>query len=68
MTILVDTGVLLAAANRRDRLHPAAIEWLNDVEDILAVTVPVIIETAWQIEANFNPAGEAEMLASVERG
>jgi len=68
VTILVDTGVLLAAANRRDRLHPAAIEWLNDVEDILAVTVPVIVETAWQIEANVNPAGEAEMLASIERG
>lgn len=68
MTILVDTGVLLAAANRRDRLRPAAIEWLNDVEDILAVTVPVIVETSWQIEANVNPAGEAEMLASVERG
>lgn len=68
MTILVDTGVLLAAANRRDRLHPAAIEWLNDVEDILAITVPVIVETAWQIEANVNPAGEAEMLASIESG
>lgn len=34
----------------------------------MAVTVPVIVETAWQIEANVNPAGEAEMLASIERG
>jgi hypothetical protein len=60
VTILVDTGVLLAAANRLDRLHPAAIEWLNDVEDILAVTVPVIVETAWQIEANVNPTAELD--------
>lgn len=60
--------MLLAAANRRDRLHPAAVEWLNDVEDTLAVTVPVNVETAWQIEANVNPAAEAELLASVERG
>jgi len=68
VTILVDTGVLLAAANRRDRLHPTAVDWLDSVADTLAVTVPVIIETAWQIEANVTPAAEIELLTSIERG
>lgn len=65
MTILVDTGVSLAAANRHDRLHPAAVDWLSTVTGTLAMTVPVIVETAWPIEANVNPAGEAELLASL---
>lgn len=66
--ILVDTGVLLAAGNRRDRLHPSAVEWLHDVTDDLAVTVPVIVETAWQLETNVDPAAEAALLASISRG
>ena len=66
--IIVDTGVLLGAANRRDRLHAASVEWLVAVEGPLLVPTPVIVETAWQIEANVGPHAEAEFIASVNRG
>lgn len=68
MTVLVDTGILLAAANRRARHHAAAVDWLHTVVDAPVVTVPVIIEAAWQLEANVSVAAEAALLTSVRLG
>lgn len=70
MTILVDTGPLIAAASRRDRLHAAAVEWFEEVaeqSDTLLITVPTIVETAWRLEAILGPDEERKFLASVRR-
>ena len=66
--IIVDTGILLAAANWRDRLHAASVEWLATVTGPLLVPVPVLVETAWQIETNVSSAAEAAFVVSVNRG
>ena len=55
MTIIVDTGVLLAAADDDDSDHDRCAELLRRHRDQLVVPVPVIAEPAWQIERNLGP-------------
>lgn len=50
--IVVDTGVLYAAADRDDPDHAASVEVLADLQPgALLVPSPVITETAWLIES-----------------
>lgn len=62
MTVVVDTGVLLAAADQDDADHAACSELLRDHRGQLVVPAPVIPETAWQIETNLGPRSEAGFL------
>ena len=48
--ILVDTGVLYAAADDGDVLHAAATDWLAGVSDELIVPTPIAVETAWLLD------------------
>lgn len=68
MTIIVDSGLLLAAANRRDQLHQRAVRWLAQADEELMVVVPVVVETAWQIEDVGGPEAESGFLASIRSG
>jgi predicted nucleic acid-binding protein len=60
--IIVDTGVLLAAADADDRGHVRCSQLLRGHRGHLAVAAPVIIETSWQIERNLGPSSEAGFL------
>lgn len=63
--IVVDTGVLYAGADRDDRHHRACAELLATHPGPLLVPVPVIVESAWLIEARLGPGPEAAFLRSL---
>lgn len=56
MTVVVDTGVLLAAADHDDADHAACASLLREHRGQLVVPGPVVPETAWQIERNLSYA------------
>lgn len=62
MAVIVDTGVLLAAADTDDTDHDRCSELLRAHRGELWVPAPVIPETSWQIERNIGPASEAAFL------
>ncbi|MDP9074421.1 MAG: PIN domain-containing protein [Actinomycetota bacterium] len=68
MSIVVDTGVLLAAADTDDADHAACAQLLRDRRGQLLVPAPVIPEACWQIERNLGPHSEAAFLRLVVTG
>ncbi len=66
--IVVDTGVLLGAADAGDHDHERCSELLRDHRGELSVPAPVIPETAWQIERNLGPAAEIRFLRLITTG
>ena len=62
MAILVDTGVLLAAADTDDQDHQLCASFLKTTRDELLVAAPVLPETSWQIERNLGPRSEAAFI------
>lgn len=68
MTVIVDTGVLLAAADHDDADHAACAAVLRQHRGNLVVPGPVVPETAWQIERNLGPRSEAGFLRLITTG
>ncbi|MFN0028498.1 MAG: type II toxin-antitoxin system VapC family toxin [Acidimicrobiales bacterium] len=68
MRIVVDTGVLLAAADTDDTDHNRCAALLRKHRGELHVPAPVIPETSWQIERNLNPRSEAAFLRLITGG
>jgi uncharacterized protein len=67
--IVVDTGVIFAAADADDPRHGECAELLDSlVSTPLGVTVPVVVESAWLIESRLGPAAEASFLRSLSVG
>jgi predicted nucleic acid-binding protein len=67
--IVVDTGVVLAAADADDRHHASAVALLNEYSaDALVLPALVIAESAWMIESRLDPATEAAFIESVALG
>ena len=48
MAALVDTGILLALANKRDTNHQAAVTLLSSLREALLVPTPVLTEAAYR--------------------
>jgi predicted nucleic acid-binding protein len=68
LTVIVDTGVLLAAADADDADHRACVGVLRDRRGELMVPAPVVSECAWQIERNLGPTSEAAFLRLITSG
>jgi len=66
--IVVDTGVLLAAADADDADHSECAQLMRARRGQLKVPAPVITETAWQVERNLGPVAEAEFLRLITSG
>jgi uncharacterized protein len=66
--IVVDTGVLLGAADADDADHEICSRVLREQRGELHVPAPVVPETAWQIERNLGPRAEASFLRLVTAG
>lgn len=63
--IILDTGVLLAAADADDH-HDAAVEFIEtNSSNRLVLISTVATETAWMIEDRLDPATEAAFVASI---
>ena len=67
--VVVDTGVLFAAADRRDRDHQVCVALLDaHSSDDLVLPVPVAVEAAWLIEHRLGPEVEAAFVTSLVAG
>jgi hypothetical protein len=68
MAALVDTGILLALANRRDANHQAAVALLSSLREALLVPSPVLTEAAYLVNWVMEGEAEAALLVSLGRG
>ena len=66
--ILVDTNVLYALADRRDKHHARCAGWLQRASDVLMVPATVLAETCYLIDRTLGPSAEAAFLDSVGTG
>jgi predicted nucleic acid-binding protein len=66
--ILVDTNVLYALADRRDKHHARCADWLRCTPDVLMVPATVLAETCYLIDRTLAPRAEAAFLDSVGMG
>lgn len=63
--LIVDTGVLVAAADRTDPHHDAAAELLSTEPEPLVTTAMVIAETAYLLDRELGPRVEALLFQSI---
>jgi len=66
--LIVDTGPLLATADRADKDHVACRELLENDEGPLVTTATVIAEAAYLIDRQLGPKAEASLYASIIEG
>jgi hypothetical protein len=66
--LVVDTGPLLATADRSDRDQAACRELLEGDEGPLVTTAMVIAEPAYLIDRQLGPAAEASLYAAIAAG
>lgn len=66
--MIVDTGVLVAAADRDDRYYTAAVELLASESGPLVTTAMVIAEAAYLLDRELGPAAEASLYESILDG
>ena len=66
--IIVDTGILVAVANRADRWHQQATGLLRSRRHEMIVPAPVIVESAWLIASELGNTAEAAFIAAIGRG
>lgn len=63
--LIVDTGVLVAAADRTDRYHDASARLLTGEQEPLVTTGMVIAEAAYLIDRELGPEVEALLYDSI---
>ncbi len=68
MVLVVDTGPLLATADRSDRDHAACRQLLESDEGPLVTTAMVIAEAGYLIDRQLGPAAEAALYESIAAG
>jgi len=66
--VIVDTGVLLAAADADDVDHERCAGLLRAHRGELRVPAPVVPECSWQIEQHLGPTSEARFLRLITSG
>ena len=62
--LLCDTGVLLAAGNRKDQAHQACVRLLRQAEGPLLVPSPVLGEVGYLLQSRVGPQAEVTFLNS----
>jgi len=66
--LIVDTAVLLAAADDADPDHMACADLVETTTDTLVTTALVIAETGYLIDRQLGPVAEAGFFRSVAHG
>jgi predicted nucleic acid-binding protein len=66
--LIVDTGILVAAADRTDRHHVRSAAIVTDDAGPLVTTAMVIAETSYLIERELGPIAEAALYRSIIDG
>ena len=68
MAILVDTGIPYALADADDRWHQPANAWLEDVSELLIVSVTALPEVAYLLHTRLGAAAELAFVQSLAGG
>ncbi|MGH3821475.1 MAG: type II toxin-antitoxin system VapC family toxin [Pseudonocardiaceae bacterium] len=68
MILVVDTGPLVAAFNKKDRAHEVCTELLTTTSAQLVVPAPVLTEVCYLIETRNGTRAEAAFLTELARG
>jgi predicted nucleic acid-binding protein len=68
MSVLVDTGILYAAADAGDAWHQRVRKWLEGTSEPLVVPVTVVPEVTYLLAARLGPAAERAFVASLVAG
>ncbi len=68
MTILVDTGPLVADIDRRDTEHERVRRFLEAVTEPLIVPITVVTEISYMLYSRIGPEVEAGFIAGLARG
>ncbi|GAA4589424.1 PIN domain-containing protein [Planotetraspora phitsanulokensis] len=68
MTILLDTGPLVAALDADDKDHVRCSELLQTASGPLLVPVTVMVEVCWLVEKYRGALAEAAFLGSIDSG
>jgi len=63
--VIIDTGPLVAVADRDDAHHRACVEWFDRRSGPVVVPAPVIVEVCWLLNTKVGPAAEAAFLAGL---
>ena len=66
--LLVDTGPLVAALNRRDPQHQACRKLLDSRSGELLVTPYVVAEVCWMVSSRIGALAEANVVEAVAAG
>lgn len=68
MAILVDTGPLVAAADRNDAFHDVVQRFLRVNQEALIAPITVLPEVCYLIATRVGARAETEMVAAFRRG
>lgn len=68
MAALVDSGMLLALANKKDANHDAAVKTLSLLHEALIVPASVLTEAAYVVGRVLGVEAEAALVTSIARG
>lgn len=63
--VIVDTGPLIAVADRDDSHHQGCIDWFDRHTGTVVVPAPVVVEVCWLLDRRIGPAAEAAFLAGL---
>lgn len=66
--IVVDTGPLVAVADRDDAHHQSCTAWFDACTDAIVVPAPVVVEVCWLLGRRVGPDAEAGFLAGLSGG
>lgn len=66
--LIIDTGVIVAAADRNDRHHDQSVEVIRQANGPLLTTGLVIAECAYLIQRQLGPTAEATLYRSIIEG
>jgi hypothetical protein len=65
--VIVDSGILIAAADRADRHHRSAVSVLG-LRETFTVPEPVVVEAAWLIARHGGVEAEAGFIRGIDSG
>lgn len=64
-TVVVDTGPLVAIADRDDAHHHRCVAWFDHHAGPVVVPAPVVVEVCWLLGRRVGPVAEAAFLAGL---
>lgn len=68
MALILDTGPLYAALDRRDRDHRRCRALIESTEEVLVIPGPVLPEVDYLVAQRMGPAPMLALLLDIERG